>query len=58
MIQSLCCPEEGCEVFSDCWVPSGLIHQTQYDAERACPKHKEKYRKLYEEWKKASAHDR
>jgi hypothetical protein len=45
------CPYPWCGKKTTAWV-GFLQHKTEHDADRACPKHREKYRKLLEEWRK------
>jgi len=42
------CPEKGCHVMTEIWVPNYPQHQSEHDADRACKKHKEKYEKKRE----------
>ncbi len=49
MIQTLKCPEPGCEEMVEVWTSSNLITLAQRDRDRACPEHKEKYQKILDE---------
>ncbi len=48
MKQALKCPEKGCETMVEVWTGSYLITQDQRNLDRACKKHREKYRLIEE----------
>lgn len=43
------CPEKGCDVMSDVWVPNYPQHDSEHNVDAACPKHKPKYQKIRDE---------
>lgn len=53
VIESVC-PEPGCKAKTSFWAGGYLQHETQHNEDRACPEHREKYRKLREEWEEQS----
>lgn len=40
------CPEKGCEVMVDVWVPNYLQHDSEHNADAARKKHKQKYAEI------------
>jgi hypothetical protein len=40
------CPERGCKQMTTVWVPNFPQHQSEHDADAACPKHKAKYESI------------
>jgi len=49
MQQRLKCPEPDCKEMVDVWTGPYLITQDQRNLDRACDRHKEKYRKIVED---------
>lgn len=43
------CPERGCSVTTDVWVPNYPQHESEHNADAACKEHKEKYEKIHKE---------
>jgi hypothetical protein len=40
------CPEKGCDVMTQVWVPNYPQHDSEHNADAACKKHKKKYEEI------------